>query len=110
MLQDIATTSAVNLTHVPKRHSEARIDEFSVDVQSEDGQQMFIVSGEAIDRFAQMTNWDYYEAANRFQKVLEAAGDTLATCGCMALSCLGLAHVLSTQGVCPPPLGQNISM
>ena len=76
-LQDNATTSAVNLTEVPKRHSEARIDEFSIEVQSEDGQQMFMVNGEAIDRFAQMTNWDYYEAANRFQKVLEAAGDTL---------------------------------
>ena len=77
-LQENATTTAVNLTEVPKRHSEARIDEFSIDVQSEDGQQMFIVTGEAIDRFAQMTNWDYYEAANRFQKVLEAAGETLA--------------------------------
>ena len=61
---------------MPKRHSEARIDEFSIEVQPEDGQQMFYVNGEAIDRFAQMTNWDYYEAANRFQKVLEAAGDT----------------------------------
>ena len=76
-LQDNATTSAINLTEVPRRHSEARIDEFSIDVQSEDGHQMFIVTGEAINRFAQMTNWDYYEAANRFQKVLEAAGDTL---------------------------------
>lgn len=74
-LQDVATTSAVNLTQVPKRHSEARIDQFSIDIQSEDGQQMFIVTGEAIGRFSQMTNWDYYEAANRFQKVLEAAGD-----------------------------------
>ena len=32
------------------------------------------VQGAAIERFAQMTNWDYYEAARRFQKVLEAAG------------------------------------
>ncbi len=30
--------------------------------------------GAAIERFAQMTNWDYYEAARRFQKVLEASG------------------------------------
>ena len=75
VLQDVATTTAVNLTQVPKRHSEARIDQFSIDVQSEDGQQLFLVTGEAIERFAQMTNWDYYEAANRFQKVLEAAGD-----------------------------------
>jgi GTP-binding protein len=32
------------------------------------------MQGEAIERFAQMTNWDYYEAAKRFQKVLEASG------------------------------------
>ncbi len=25
--------------------------------------------GKAIERFAQMTNWNYYEAARRFQKV-----------------------------------------
>ena len=35
---------------------------------------MSSVQGEAIERFAQMTNWDYYEAAKRFQKVLEASG------------------------------------
>ena len=32
------------------------------------------VEGEGILRFARMTNWDYYEAALRFQKVLEASG------------------------------------
>jgi len=41
---------------------------------------VFTVTGEAIERFAQMTNWDYYEAANRFQKVLEAAGDLISSC------------------------------
>ena len=41
---------------------------------------MFTVTGEAIERFAQMTNWDYYEAANRFQKVLEAAGELKSSC------------------------------
>lgn len=30
--------------------------------------------GEAIERFAQMTDWSYYEAARRFQRVLDAAG------------------------------------
>ena len=30
---------------------------------------MLTLQGEALDRFAQMTNWDYYEAARRFQKV-----------------------------------------
>ncbi|KAL0024046.1 hypothetical protein WJX77_011544 [Trebouxia sp. C0004] len=72
--EEIATTAAVNQTELPKRHSEARIDEFNIDFELESGQRVYTVTGEAIERFAQMTNWDYYEAANRFQKVLEAAG------------------------------------
>ncbi len=32
------------------------------------------VQGEAIERFAQMTDWSYYEAARRFQRVLDVAG------------------------------------
>ena len=30
--------------------------------------------GDAIERFAQMTDWGYYEAARRFQQVLKASG------------------------------------
>jgi hypothetical protein len=29
------------------------------------GEQLFYVRGDAIERFAQMTNWDYYEAVKR---------------------------------------------
>jgi hypothetical protein len=32
------------------------------------------LQGAAIERFAQMTDWGYYEAARRFQRVLVAAG------------------------------------
>ncbi|DBA71905.1 TPA: hypothetical protein ACH3X2_010951 [Trebouxia sp. C0005] len=78
--EDVATTTAVNQTELPKRHSEARIDEFSIDFELESGQRVYTVTGEAIERFAQMTNWDYYEAANRFQKVLEAAGGLKSIC------------------------------
>jgi len=41
------------------------------------------VQGVAIERAAQMTNWDYYEAAMRFQRILKAMGVTeaLATAG-----------------------------
>ena len=77
-MQAAATTSAINMTELPKKRSEARLDDFCIDIDSEDSQRIFIVTGEAIQRFAQMTNWDYYEAANRFQKVLEAAGDVVA--------------------------------
>ncbi len=36
------------------------------------------VEGIAIERAAQMTNWDYYEAAMRFQRILRALGITNA--------------------------------
>ncbi len=36
------------------------------------------VRGVAIERYAQMTNWDYYEAAMRFQRIMKAMGITEA--------------------------------
>ncbi|MBC8447189.1 MAG: GTPase ObgE [Chloroflexi bacterium] len=36
------------------------------------------VRGKRIERVMQMTNWDYYEAARRFQRILEAMGITQA--------------------------------
>ena len=65
---------AVNQTKVARIRSEARMDQFQLDVESHNEHHIFHITGEAVERFAQMTNWDYYEAANRFQKVLEAAG------------------------------------
>lgn len=53
-------------------------------------QRTWHVSGEAISRFASMTNWDYYEAALRFQKVLEAAGEQSS----LSLSFLSMAGSL----------------
>ena len=38
----------------------------------------WLVEGIAIERAAQMTNWDYYEAAMRFQRILQAMGITEA--------------------------------
>jgi len=34
----------------------------------------FVVEGEAIERFTQMTNWDYFESYKRFGRVLEMSG------------------------------------
>ncbi len=34
----------------------------------------WIITGKRIERAAAMTNWDYYEAALRFQRILEAMG------------------------------------
>ena len=37
---------------------------------------LWLVEGIAIERVAQMTNWDYYEAGLRFQRILSAMGIT----------------------------------
>jgi GTP-binding protein len=45
-----------------------RIDDFTVEADPQmlpGGSRAFIVRGEAIERFTQMTNWDYYEAVKR---------------------------------------------
>jgi GTP-binding protein len=34
----------------------------------------YLVRGSALERFTRMTNWDYYEAVRRFQKVLDVSG------------------------------------
>ena len=54
------------------------IDDFVVELECK-SPRVWRVEGAAIERFAQMTNWDYYEAALRFQKVLEASGQLLPT-------------------------------
>ena len=59
------------------RRADARIGEFSIEAQL-GGPRVFIVRGEAIERFTQMTDWSYYEATRRFQGVLDAAGITKA--------------------------------
>ena len=35
---------------------------------------LWLVEGVAIERAAQMTNWEYYEAGLRFQRILSAMG------------------------------------
>ena len=62
---------AVSLTHGTAAESTSGgPDESIYDVMA----RMRQVSGEALERFAAMTNWDYYEASLRFQKVLEVSG------------------------------------
>jgi GTP-binding protein len=68
------STDALNLTEPPRDLDRKRIDEFSITVDLADGR-VFVVDGGAVQRFAQMTNWDYYESLLRFQKVLELSGD-----------------------------------
>lgn len=63
-----------NVTIAPGRQQGPRIDDFVITPEFETGQRVFRVKGEGVERFAQMTNFDYYESAKRFQKVLEVAG------------------------------------
>ncbi|PNW77357.1 hypothetical protein CHLRE_10g433100v5 [Chlamydomonas reinhardtii] len=71
-------TNALNQTAVQRR--EVRIDDFTVAMEdlppgsASTAPRVFYVEGEGIERFAQMTNWDYYEAVKRFQRVLEVSG------------------------------------
>lgn len=48
------------------------ISEDAFSIERENGE--WIVSGKRIERVAAMTNWDYYEAIARFQRILEAMG------------------------------------
>lgn len=68
------TTDALNMTALPRRISAAEIDDFIITSDLAHGR-IWYVEGEAIHRFAAMTNWDYYEATLRFQKVLDSAGE-----------------------------------
>jgi GTP-binding protein len=60
----------------------APVDEKAFQIHRLDDDQ-WQVAGIAIERAAQMTNWDYYEASMRFQRILRAMGitDALAEAG-----------------------------
>lgn len=55
--------------------TELPVDEKAFAIHKLDENQ-WLVEGIAIERAAQMTNWDYYEAAMRFQRILRAMGIT----------------------------------
>ncbi|CAG9462771.1 unnamed protein product [Pedinophyceae sp. YPF-701] len=79
-----AERTVENVTEAPKRKSVARIDDFEVARDTSTGAPVWYVSGEAIETFTQMTNFDYFESLRRFQAVLEASG---------------IARALETEGV-----------
>ena len=54
-----------------RNHAAADENEFRIYPAGDDA---WRVEGVAIERAAQMTNWDYYEAALRFQRILRAMG------------------------------------
>lgn len=67
-------TDAVNQQEKARTEADAaRLDEFSVEADLAEDRTWF-VRGPALERFAQMTNWDFFEAVLRFQRVLKACG------------------------------------
>lgn len=58
--------------------SKADSEDFDILDDAENYPGQFRVVGESIEKLVLMTNWDYYEAAMRFQRILEARGVTAA--------------------------------
>ena len=66
----VRATDAVNASAPPKK----AVGLGAWDIEFEGPTRTWSVSGAGLERFVAQTNWDYYEAALRFQRVLEAAG------------------------------------
>lgn len=64
---------ATSLLGAHKKGSGPPIDDFTVQMECKSPRR-WRVEGYGIERFTQMTNWTYYEALLRFQRVLEASG------------------------------------
>ncbi|MCO6450366.1 MAG: GTPase ObgE [Caldilineales bacterium] len=77
-VQELLRLAAKMLGELPPPPQEARppihvpVDEEYFEIeQADDG---WVVHGKRIERIAAMTNWEYYEAIMRFQRILEALG------------------------------------
>jgi GTP-binding protein len=66
----VRATDAVNATTPPRK----AVGLGAWDIEFEGPTRTWSVTGAGLERFVAQTNWDYYEAALRFQRVLEAAG------------------------------------
>jgi Obg family GTPase CgtA-like protein len=68
------STEALNLQTKSNRLADLeRIGDFRIEAELAEGR-LWIVHGAALERFAQMTDWSFFEAALRFQRVLKACG------------------------------------
>jgi len=63
-------TDAVNLTAPIRVPAGVR----DYEIEFDGGVRAWTVTGPSLDRFVSQTDWNYYESALRFQKVLEASG------------------------------------
>jgi len=75
MLDAVPAPEAEPLEELPEIAPAPDEKEFHIYLE---GEGVWRVEGVAIERIGQMTNWDYYEAAMRFQRILRAMGITEA--------------------------------
>ncbi|GMH41099.1 hypothetical protein BSKO_09009 [Bryopsis sp. KO-2023] len=70
-------TNALNHQSVPKPSIEdERVENYTIEELKHLTPKVWIIHGKALERFTQMTNWNYYESLRRFHKVLDATGIT----------------------------------
>ncbi|KAJ9520855.1 hypothetical protein QJQ45_014051 [Haematococcus lacustris] len=77
----VLETEALNRTAVPRQRP-IRVGDFHIEVEEVAGAaspaggplRLYHVEGEGVVRVAQMTNWNYWDAVRRFQRVLEVSG------------------------------------
>jgi GTPase len=81
-LPDVPPQLETNAANVQEKAKSVRgnewLDDYTIDADLAE-QRTWLVHGAALERFAQMTNFDYFEASLRFQRTLQAVGlwDTL---------------------------------
>ncbi|KAL3689002.1 hypothetical protein R1sor_015311 [Riccia sorocarpa] len=62
----------VEIADIVRKQRSSRIEEFTV--VADKHTRTWQVNGAGLERFTQMTNWEYFEAVRRFQHVLAASG------------------------------------
>ncbi|KAL3698933.1 hypothetical protein R1sor_016955 [Riccia sorocarpa] len=62
----------VEIADIVRKQRSSRIEEFTI--VADKHTRTWQVNGAGLERFTQMTNWEYFEAVRRFQHVLAASG------------------------------------
>ncbi|XP_002988895.2 probable GTP-binding protein OBGC1, chloroplastic [Selaginella moellendorffii] len=76
LLQTVPVEEPVSISNdvasMVKKERSSPIGEFKVDVDPESD--LWHIYGAGVERFTQMTNWEYFESLQRFERVLECSG------------------------------------
>jgi len=63
--ENFTETDAMNLQKPIKFDTTPRIEDFTISVRTDCTPHLFTITGEAVELFTAMTNWNYYEAYRR---------------------------------------------